>query len=84
MRVGDVRCRTIIEELDARHAGSNDQMIVPATSQRRIRARENFGHRYFQRIRAYLAWAIYAQGLVREAETRLLDEASRRKAANAH
>ncbi|GGZ67703.1 hypothetical protein GCM10008101_22460 [Lysobacter xinjiangensis] len=52
--------------------------------ERRIRARENFGHRYFQRIRAYLAWAIYAQGLVREAETRLLDEASRRKAANAH
>lgn len=36
--------------------------------ERRIRARENFGHRYFQRVRAYLAWTIYAQGLVREAE----------------
>lgn len=50
--------------------------------ERRIRAREPFGHRYFQRIRAYLAWAIYAQGLVREAENRLLDEASRIAAAN--
>lgn len=36
--------------------------------ERRIRARENFGHRYYQRIRAYLAWAIYAQGLVKEVE----------------
>jgi hypothetical protein len=36
--------------------------------ERRIRARENFGHRYYQRIRAYLAWAIYAQGLVKQAE----------------
>ncbi|HEY4583850.1 MAG TPA: hypothetical protein VIG88_13470 [Lysobacter sp.] len=52
--------------------------------ERRIRAREDFGHRYFQRVRAYLAWAIYAQGLVREAETRLLDEASRGDASNAH
>lgn len=34
----------------------------------RIRARQDCGHRYFQRIRAYLAWAIYALGLVREAE----------------
>ena len=50
--------------------------------ERRIRAREPFGHRYFQRIRAYLAWTIYAQGLVREAENRLLDEASRITAAN--
>ena len=50
--------------------------------ERRIRAREPFGHRYFQRVRAYLAWAIYAQGLVREAEHRLLDEASRITAAN--
>jgi hypothetical protein len=39
--------------------------------ERRLRAREPFGHRYFQRIRAYLAWAIYAQGLLREAENRL-------------
>lgn len=45
--------------------------------ERRIKAREPFGHRYYQRIRAYLAWAIYAQGLVREAENALLDEASR-------
>lgn len=48
----------------------------------RIRARENFGHRYFQRIRAYLAWAIYAQGLVREAEQALLADAARMDAAN--
>lgn len=34
----------------------------------RIRAREPVGHRYFQRIRAYIAWSIYALGLVREAE----------------
>lgn len=34
----------------------------------RIRAREPVGHRYFQRMRAYLAWSIYALGLVREAE----------------
>lgn len=40
--------------------------------ERRIRAREDFGHRYFQRIRAYLAWAIYAQGLLREEENALL------------
>lgn len=40
--------------------------------ERRIRAREPFGHRYHQRIRAYLAWAIYAQGLVKEVETRLM------------
>jgi hypothetical protein len=39
--------------------------------ERRLRAREPFGHRYFQRIRAYLAWAIYAQGLLREAENSL-------------
>lgn len=39
--------------------------------ERRIRARENFGHRYYQRIRAYLAWAIYAQGVVREVENAL-------------
>ncbi|MGY4514753.1 hypothetical protein [Lysobacter sp. HA18] len=42
--------------------------------ERRVRAREPFGHRYFQRIRAYLAWAIYAQGLVREAENALFDD----------
>lgn len=34
----------------------------------RIRAREPVGHRYFQRMRAYVAWSIYAMGLVREAE----------------
>lgn len=33
-----------------------------------IRARRNVGHRYFQRIKAYLAWSIYALGLVREQE----------------
>lgn len=44
--------------------------------ERRIRARENFGHRYFQRIRAYLAWAIYAQGLIREAEMAVIKSAS--------
>ena len=44
--------------------------------ERRIRARENFGHRYFQRIRAYLAWTIYAQGLVREAELSVIEQAS--------
>lgn len=43
--------------------------------ERRIRARENFGHRYHQRIRAYLAWAIYAQGLVKEAENALISRA---------
>lgn len=43
--------------------------------ERRIRARENFGHRYHQRIRAYLAWAIYAQGLVKEAENQLIARA---------
>lgn len=42
----------------------------------RIRSRENFGHRYFQRIRAYLAWAIYAQGLVKEVEGRLMRNAA--------
>ncbi|GAB2505947.1 hypothetical protein [Lysobacter humi (ex Lee et al. 2017)] len=46
--------------------------------ERRIRARENFGHRYFQRIRAYLAWTIYAQGLVREAEISVIEQASRK------
>lgn len=40
--------------------------------ERRIRAREPFGHRYHQRIRAYLAWSIYAQGLAREAEQSIL------------
>lgn len=45
--------------------------------ERRIRARENFGHRYFQRVRAYLAWAIYAQGLVREFENELFASARR-------
>lgn len=45
--------------------------------ERRIRARENFGHRYHQRIRAYLAWAIYAQGLVREVENTLHGGAQR-------
>ena len=43
--------------------------------ERRIRARENFGHRYHQRIRAYLAWAIYAQGLVKEVEASLFARA---------
>ncbi|MFC0676764.1 hypothetical protein ACFFGH_02705 [Lysobacter korlensis] len=33
-----------------------------------IRARRDVGHRYFQRIKAYLAWSIYALGLVREQE----------------
>ena len=33
-----------------------------------IRARRTVGHRYFQRIKAYLAWTIYALGLVKEAE----------------
>jgi PHP family Zn ribbon phosphoesterase len=45
--------------------------------ERRIRARENFGHRYYQRIRAYLAWAIYAQGLVKEVESMLMTQGSR-------
>ena len=45
--------------------------------ERRIRARENFGHRYHQRIRAYLAWAIYAQGLVKEAELALINALSK-------
>lgn len=44
--------------------------------ERRIRARENFGHRYHQRIRAYLAWAIYAQGVVKEVESTLLERGS--------
>ena len=43
--------------------------------ERRIRARENFGHRYYQRIRAYLAWAIYAQGVVKEVEASLFARA---------
>jgi hypothetical protein len=42
--------------------------------ERRLRAREPFGHRYFQRVRAYVAWAIYAQGLVKEAEARLRED----------
>jgi hypothetical protein len=36
--------------------------------EQRIRLREPVGHRYFQRIRAYLAWSIYALGLLKEAE----------------
>lgn len=44
----------------------------------RIRARQDCGHRYFQRIRAYLAWAIYALGLVREAE-RVTDRRTTRR-----
>jgi hypothetical protein len=36
--------------------------------EQRIRLREPVGHRYFQRIRAYVAWSIYALGLVKEAE----------------
>lgn len=36
--------------------------------ERRVRLRQPVGHRYFQRIRAYLAWSIYALGLVKEAE----------------
>lgn len=36
--------------------------------EREIRARRDVGHRYFQRIKAYLAWSIYALGLVREHE----------------
>lgn len=46
--------------------------------ERRIRARENFGHRYFQRIRAYLAWAIYAQGVVKETEAAIIAAAQQR------
>lgn len=36
--------------------------------EQRVRLREPVGHRYFQRMRAYLAWSIYALGLVKEAE----------------
>jgi hypothetical protein len=50
--------------------------------ERRIRAREPFGHRYFQRTRAYLAWAIYAQGLLREAENALHAQAVGKDAAH--
>lgn len=48
--------------------------------EQRIRLREPVGHRYFQRIRAYLAWSIYALGLVREAE--LAQDAAARQAAS--
>lgn len=44
--------------------------------EQRIRLREPVGHRYFQRIRAYLAWSIYALGLVKEAEAALHGSAS--------
>lgn len=46
--------------------------------EQRIRQREPVGHRYFQRIRAYLAWSIYALGLVKEAEAALHEAASAR------
>lgn len=46
--------------------------------ERRIRRREPVGHRYFQRIRAYLAWSIYGLGLVKEAEAALHETASAR------
>lgn len=48
--------------------------------EQRIRLREPVGHRYFQRIRAYLAWSIYALGLVKEAE--LAQAAAARTAAS--
>ncbi|WP_189456296.1 hypothetical protein [Cognatilysobacter bugurensis] len=48
--------------------------------EQRIRLREPVGHRYFQRIRAYLAWSIYALGLVKEAE--LAQDAAARQAAS--
>lgn len=48
--------------------------------EQRIRLREPVGHRYFQRIRAYLAWSIYALGLVKEAE--LAQAAAARPAAS--
>lgn len=38
------------------------------TVELRVRSGVGAGVRYEQRIRAYLAWAIYAQGLVKEAE----------------
>lgn len=44
--------------------------------EQRVRLREPVGHRYFQRMRAYLAWSIYAQGLVKEAELEQLQAAS--------
>lgn len=46
----------------------------------RIKTRQGVGHRYFQRIKAYLAWSIYALGLVREQET-LADPAATPRAA---
>lgn len=48
----------------------------------RVRLREPVGHRYFQRIRAYLTWSIYALGLVKEAELAELAEAGRRADAS--
>jgi hypothetical protein len=49
-----------------------------------IRARRNVGHRYFQRIKAYLAWSIYALGLVREQELAQQDVHAERDAAAGH
>lgn len=46
--------------------------------EQRIRLREPVGHRYFQRIRAYLALSIYALGLLKEAEAALHESASAR------
>jgi hypothetical protein len=40
--------------------------------EQRVRLREPVGHRYFQRIRAYLAWSIYALGLLKEVEPGLV------------
>ena len=47
----------------------------------RIRTHQGVGHRYFQRIRAYLAWSIYALGLVREQEAADEADASAPRAA---
>ncbi len=44
--------------------------------EQRVRLRQPVGHRYFQRMRAYLAWSIYALGLVKEAELAAADRSA--------
>lgn len=54
--------------------------IRKRVSEERQRRRQGIGHRYLQRLKAYLAWAIYGLGLVKEAE--LTAEQSRQAAAD--
>lgn len=60
-----------IEDARAKLVTVRDYLVLQKRRcEAEVRARRTVGHRYFQRIKAYLAWSIYALGLVKEAELR--------------